>query len=69
MGAAAPGTMTVVLVGEFDAHERSEWFARCSTVARLDDTVDNEEAGAPLRICTGPREPWPRLWQQMRHLS
>jgi 4-amino-4-deoxy-L-arabinose transferase-like glycosyltransferase len=43
----------------------------CSVVARLDNGVgvDNEEQGEPVAVCTDPRESWPRLWQQLRHLD
>ncbi len=68
-GPPPSGTMTVVLVGEFGPLERREWFARCRTAATLADEVDNEEAGAPVRVCAGPREEWVDLWPRMRHLG
>lgn len=68
-GPPSRATDTIVLVGEFGDEEVRAWFTRCRVAATLDDTVDNEESGAPVRVCTDPREPWPSPWQEMRHLS
>jgi hypothetical protein len=29
--------------------------------------VHNIESGGHVYICTGPRQPWPQLWPQLRH--
>jgi 4-amino-4-deoxy-L-arabinose transferase-like glycosyltransferase len=64
-------TATVIMVGDVDPGRLSAWFDRCRQAATLVSPagVDNEENGAPVRICTGPRQPWNRLWPQMSHLS
>ena len=64
-------TRTVIIVGEQDPGDLQRWFASCRTVAKLQSPpgVDNSEAGAPVRICVRPRQPWPQLWPQLRHLS
>ena len=64
-------TRTVVLVGWFERSQPGQWFEHCREVARLRSPpgVDNEEAGAPVRVCEGPREPWPRLWPTMAELG
>lgn len=64
-------TSTVIMVGDIDPARLPDWFAKCRPVARLTSPagVDNEENGAPVRICTGPRQPWDRLWAEMSHLS
>jgi 4-amino-4-deoxy-L-arabinose transferase-like glycosyltransferase len=64
-------TSTVIMVGEADPGRLQTWFSRCRVAATLVSPpgVDNEEDGAPVRICTGPRVPWDRLWPQLTHLS
>ncbi len=62
---------TVVLVGWFERSQPHRWFERCRVVTRLESPpgVDNEEDGAPIRVCEGPREPWSRLWPTMAELG
>lgn len=64
-------THTVIMVGELQPADLGRWFAGCRIVTHLQspDGVDNQEAGAPVRSCTGPRRPWPQLWPEFRHLS
>lgn len=31
--------------------------------------VDNEEQGAPVRICAAPARPWRELWPDLRHID
>lgn len=70
-GPPPSGTSTVIMVGDQDPTNLQRWFGSCRTVTHLrsPDGVDNEEAGAPVRICTSPRRPWPQLWPEFRHLS
>jgi Dolichyl-phosphate-mannose-protein mannosyltransferase len=51
---------TVIVVGEFSEGELGSWFSRCRQVAQLASPpgVDNEEDGAPIRLCTGRKGPW-----------
>ncbi len=60
----------VIMVGG-QVRAAGEWFAECRIVAALDNLVDvdNEEQGEPIAVCTGPREPWSRLWSRVRHLD
>jgi hypothetical protein len=39
--------------------------------AKLDNavSVDNEEQGEPVAVCTGPRQPWRTLWPELRHVD
>ncbi|HEY9292928.1 MAG TPA: glycosyltransferase family 39 protein [Microlunatus sp.] len=64
-------TSTVIMVGDFDPVQLRSWFDRCDLAARLTSPagVDNEEAGAPVRVCTGPTQPWPQLWPKMAVLG
>lgn len=43
----------------------------CTVAARIDNHagVDNDERGAPVMICQGPRRPWSREWPALRHLG
>jgi hypothetical protein len=31
--------------------------------------VHNIESGGHVYLCTGPRQPWPQLWTQLRHYN
>jgi len=61
---------TVVLVG-FGETDTARLFTTCATQAHIDNGVglDNDEQGAPVRICTGPTRPWSRLWPQIVRLG
>ncbi|WNB86050.1 glycosyltransferase family 39 protein [Cellulomonas sp. ATA003] len=58
----------VVLVGY---RQVPSWLTGCRTVDTIDNGagVDNEEQGAPVRVCDGPTEPWSTVWSQVRRLS
>ncbi|MGY4645370.1 glycosyltransferase family 39 protein [Cellulomonas sp. URHB0016] len=58
----------VVLVG-FDA--APAWVVGCEQVATVDDgvDVDNEEQGARVWACAGPRGSWAEVWDEVRRLS
>jgi hypothetical protein len=67
-----PGTTNPVLVvGYSDETEIPRLFTGCSLVARIDNGygVDNDEQGAPVRLCAGPAQPWPQIWPRIRHLG
>jgi len=66
-----PESATAVIgVGDLGARW-PEIFASCRRVAELRSPagVDNQEAGAPVQLCTGRKYPWSRLWPLLRHLS
>jgi hypothetical protein len=70
LGGPPEGTQAVVIVGyQFD--DVRDGFTSCEVVGRLDNGVgmDNEEQGAPIAICRGPRTPWSALWPRFRHLD
>ncbi len=62
---------TTVVVGTFGPEQLDGWFARCTDAALLASPpgVDNEEDGAPVRVCSGLRRPWAELWPSVRHLG
>jgi hypothetical protein len=41
----------------------------CRVVARVDTGIDNEEDGAPVSLCDGPRRPWSQEWPALRRLG
>ena len=47
------------------------WFASCTPVGevRNDAGVDNDEDGAPLRLCEDPVRPWAELWPEVQRLG
>ena len=60
-----------MLVVGYQLDEVSDNFASCSVVDYLDNgvDVDNEEQGAPVAVCEGPRAPWRVLWPRFHHLD
>lgn len=56
-----------VLVG-FPAHDVREWFSSCTLTARFETPhgVASEEEGSPIWICTGQKQLWSSLWQQLQ---
>lgn len=73
-GPPPQGAEPVVVVGYGEpsaAAQVTRWFAGCRVVARVDNghDLDNEEQGAPVRVCERPRQPWPLLWTQVRRLG
>jgi hypothetical protein len=62
---AAP-VIAVGLRGGDLAHLRG-----CKLAARIDnrDGVDNQERGAAVMVCSGPRRPWSEEWPALRHLG
>lgn len=62
---------TVIAVGDLAPADLADWFGSCRTAAHLMSPpgVDNEEAGAPVRVCTGRRGSWAALWPRIRHLG
>ena len=61
----------VVAVGFDQAGYLARFFTGCRPVARVDNgvSVDNEEQGAPIARCAGPRRPWAELWPRLHHLN
>jgi hypothetical protein len=61
----------VVAVGFGEPGYLARFFKGCRVVARADNGlgVDNEEQGAPIATCVGPRRPWAELWPRLHHLN
>ena len=60
-----------VVVGEFSATQLRSWYTTCTTRARLHSPpgVENDEAGQPVRWCTGRTRSWTHLWPQVKRLG
>lgn len=63
-----PGGVVVVGVDEPELRDR---FEGCRLAARVSNTanVDNDERGAPVDLCSGPRRAWSEIWSSLRHLG
>jgi Dolichyl-phosphate-mannose-protein mannosyltransferase len=62
---------SAVVVGDFSTSEVEAWFAECALVERFASPpgVDNEEDGAPIRVCRKRLLPWSEIWPQVRRLG
>jgi hypothetical protein len=63
-----PGPVVVVGLGPA---ELAAQFDGCRIAARVDNAagVDNDERGAPVAVCSGPRGRWSRAWGSLRRLG
>ena len=70
-GQPPAGAAPVIAIGFSDRAYLARFFRSCRLALRFDNRlqVDNEEQGAPIDVCAGPRQPWPRLWPQLHHLD
>ncbi|HEX6712506.1 MAG TPA: glycosyltransferase family 39 protein [Thermoleophilaceae bacterium] len=70
-GRPPDGAAPVVVVGDYGMSFLESHFRGCRVVSHFDNGygVDNEEQGAPLTVCTAPREPWRTLWPKLHHLN
>jgi hypothetical protein len=61
------GASEVLAVG-FDPSRLVPYFRSVRLVARLDNhlSVDDDEQGAPVWLCSGLREPWSAIWPKLR---
>lgn len=62
---------TALVVGDVGEGDLGRWFGRCTLLLRYASPpgVDNEEDGAPFRLCTEPSRPWAELWPEVRHFG
>jgi hypothetical protein len=69
-GPPPPEATSVVLVGDV-SNDTVQLFAACDIVGRVNTGfgVDNDEQGAPVRRCSRPVMPWPRLWPRLVRLG
>lgn len=60
-----------VVVGRIPAADLERWFTTCEDLSPLASPpgVDNEEDGAPLRVCRGRLQPWSQIWPEVVHLG
>jgi hypothetical protein len=57
-----------LVIGDGSAAEAAPWFARCRTLATIDDGVglNNDEQGLRVMLCR-PTASWAALWPRLRH--
>jgi 4-amino-4-deoxy-L-arabinose transferase-like glycosyltransferase len=69
-GPPPEGAAPVIAIG-LDWDELTEHFRECQRTAEIDngDDVDNDEQGAGVFVCSGPRRPWSIEWESLRHLG
>lgn len=70
-GPPPPEATTAIVIGFWPEVELARTFAVCSTTAQLHspDGVENEEDGAPVRVCSGLIQPWSEAWRDLRRLG
>lgn len=69
-GQPPDGSAPVVVIGATVA-DASEHFDGCEQRAEVSNPagVENDEFGAPVLLCAGPRRPWSQLWPELRRLG
>jgi len=60
-----------IVVGDFSTARLHSWFATCTLRAQLlsPPGVENDEAGEPVRWCTGRTRTWTDLWPEVKNLG
>jgi hypothetical protein len=66
-----PGNGPLLLIGHRTDEQAAELFAGCRLMATVDNGLglDNDEQGAPVRLCDGPVGSWAAVWPRVRHLG
>jgi hypothetical protein len=69
-GPPPPGAGPVIAVG-LPVAGLAEHLRDCAPAGRIDNRagIDNDERGAPIVICAGPRGSWAAVWPTLRHLG
>jgi 4-amino-4-deoxy-L-arabinose transferase-like glycosyltransferase len=69
-GPPPDGAKPVIAVG-LDPRAIRARLRGCAVAARVRNQagIDNDESGAPVVVCTAPRDPWSREWPALRHLD
>ncbi len=67
LGPPPDDTSTVVAVG-YGANDLRAYFTSVRRVGRIDNGVDldNDEQDNPVWVCTGPKQPWPQIWDELK---
>ena len=69
-GPPADDRAPVVAVG-FRLEDARPHFRGCAVAAHIENNagIDNDERGANVLVCRGPRRPWSSEWPRLRHLG
>jgi hypothetical protein len=64
-----PSTATTAVAIGLDRAQLTPFFRSVRLVGRIHNRVDveNDEAGAPVWICTGQFRAWPAIWPHFKH--
>ena len=67
-GPPRPSRGTTIAIG-FDRRDLLPYFDHVQLAARIHNHahVDNDEAGAPIWICSRQRQPWQTIWPRFKH--
>ena len=62
---------SAIVAGRFSDDELADWFAQCALVERFASPpgVDNEENGAPIRVCHDRQRSWSEIWLQIARIG
>ena len=69
-GPPPKGSAPVIAVGLGEAETTAD-FLDCRLAARIDNGlgIENDEQGAGVYVCAGPRHPWSAEWPSLEHLG
>jgi len=70
-GPPPPEATTAIVIGFWPEAELAATFTSCTVATHLETPadVDNDEDGAPVRVCRGLVRPWDESWPAMRRLA
>ncbi|MFC7490437.1 MULTISPECIES: glycosyltransferase family 39 protein [unclassified Knoellia] len=70
-GPPPPVATTAIVIGFWPEPELASTFETCTITARLESPadIDNEEDGAPVRLCRGLVRPWSQSWGDLTRLA
>jgi hypothetical protein len=68
-GLPRPAEGTTIAVGYDPPDFLRRYFRRVTLAARVENAqgVSNDEEGAPVWLCRGQKQPWPRIWPEFKH--
>ena len=70
-GPPPPEATTAIVIGFWPDVDLAATFSTCSVQVRLEtpNDIDNDEDGAPVRVCRGLVRPWSEAWPALRRLA
>lgn len=70
-GSPPADATTAIVVGRWPDDQLEALFDRCEVLDEISNPAgaDNEEAGAPVRVCHDPLRPWAQAWPELAFFS